>query len=115
MRKAFKCTIVTDQQVLASSTLPSAMKERYQSCDKPPRLQEMNPYRDDNKDALKFYTDPTYFFELWCEEMRKETEKKKRKRVSTSDFFSIWNIKYWFLFSFFLERNTGYNFLVYLA
>lgn len=42
----------------------------------------MNSYRDDNKDALKFYTDPTYFFELWCEEMRKETEKKKKKRVS---------------------------------
>lgn len=80
MRKAFKCTIVTDQQVLASSTLPSAMKERYQTCDKPPSLQEMNPYRDDNKDALKFYTDPTYFFELWCEEMKKETEKKKKRR-----------------------------------
>jgi len=80
MRKAFKCTILTDQQVLASSTLPSAMKERYRGCDKPPRLQDMNPYRDDNKDALKFYTDPTYFFELWCEEMRKETEKKKKKR-----------------------------------
>ena len=42
----------------------------------------MNPYRDDNKNALKFYTDPTYFFELWCEEMKKETEKKKKKRVS---------------------------------
>lgn len=82
MRKAFKCTIVTDQQVLGSSTLPSAMRERYQGCDKPPRLQEMNPYRDDNKNALKFYTDPTYFFELWCEEMKKETEKKKKKRVS---------------------------------
>lgn len=58
------------------------MKERYSTCDKPPRLQDMNSYRDDNKDALKFYTDPTYFFELWCEEMRKETEKKKKKRVS---------------------------------
>lgn len=80
MRKAFKCTIVTDQQVLGSNTLPSAMRERYQGCDKPPRLQEMNPYRDDNKNALKFYTDPTYFFELWCEEMKKETEKKKKKR-----------------------------------
>lgn len=80
MRKAFKCTIVTDQQVLASSTLPSAMKERYEGCDKPPSLQEMNPYRDDKKDALKFYTDPMYFFELWCEEMKKETEKKKKRR-----------------------------------
>lgn len=87
MRKAFKCTIVTDQQVLASSTLPSAMKERYQTCDKPPSLQEMNPYRDDNKDALKFYTDPTYFFELWCEEMKKETEKKKKRRVGRIHLF----------------------------
>lgn len=80
LRKAFKCTIVTDQQVLASCTIPSAMEDRYSTCDKPPRLQDMNSFRDDNKDALKFYTDPTYFFELWCEEMRKETEKKKKKR-----------------------------------
>lgn len=80
LRKAFRSTIVTEQQVLASSTLPSAMKERYSGCDKPPRLQDMNPYRDDKKDALKFYTDPTYFFELWCEEMRKEVEKKKKRR-----------------------------------
>ena len=44
----------------------------------------MNPYRDDRKDALKFYTDPTYFFELWCKEMQKETEKKKKKKVNVS-------------------------------
>lgn len=86
LRKAFRSTIVTEQQVLASSTLPSAMKERYSGCDKPPRLQDMNPYRDDKKDALKFYTDPTYFFELWCEEMRKDLEKKKKRRVGISAF-----------------------------
>ncbi|KAK3742090.1 hypothetical protein QZH41_017541, partial [Actinostola sp. cb2023] len=81
LRKAFKSTIVTDQQVLSSNTLPTAMQERYLTCNEPPRLREMNPYRDDNKDALKFYTDPTYFFELWCEGMKKETEKyKKRKK-----------------------------------
>jgi len=96
MRKAFKCTIVTDQQVLASSTLPSAMKERYSTCDKPPRLQDMNPYRDDNKDALKFYTDPTYFFELWCEEMRKETEKKKKRRVSVfTCWYQLYSVTAW--------------------
>ena len=82
MRKAFKSTIITDQQVLASNTLPLAMKERYRQCDRPPLLQDMNKYRDDNKDALKFYTDPTYFFELWCEEMRKETDKRKKKKVT---------------------------------
>jgi hypothetical protein len=82
MRKAFKSTIVTDQQVLSNNTLPTAMKERYNGCNEPPRLSEMNPYRDDDKDALKFYTDPTYFFELWCEEMKKETEKKKKRKAS---------------------------------
>ena len=60
--------------------MPQAMIERYGQCDRPPRLSEMNSYRDDNKDALKFYTDPKYFFELWCEEMRKETEYKKKKK-----------------------------------
>lgn len=36
---------------------------------------------------MKFYTDPTYFFELWCSEMQKDTEmqkkelKKKRNKV----------------------------------
>ncbi|EDO33524.1 predicted protein [Nematostella vectensis] len=81
MRKAFKSTIIVDQQVLSCNTLPSAMRDRYNMCDKPPRLSDMNKYRDDDKDALKFYTDPTYFFELWCEEMKKETEKKKKKKV----------------------------------
>ena len=39
---------------------------------------------------MKFYTDPTYFFELWCHEMQKDTEmqkkelKKRKKGVSNS-------------------------------
>lgn len=41
----------------------------------------MNFYRDDKKDVFKFYIDLIYFFELWCEEMRKEVEKKKKRRV----------------------------------
>ncbi|XP_031570076.1 wiskott-Aldrich syndrome protein family member 3-like [Actinia tenebrosa] len=80
MRKAFKSTIVTDQQVLTNNTLPTTMKDRYLRCDEPPKLSEMNQYRDDDKDGLKFYTDPKYFFELWCEEMKKETEKKKKRK-----------------------------------
>ncbi len=44
--------------------------------------------REDGKDSMKFYTDPTYFFELWCQEMQKDTEmqkkelKKRKKGVS---------------------------------
>ncbi|XP_010776474.1 wiskott-Aldrich syndrome protein family member 2-like [Notothenia coriiceps] len=39
-------------------------------------------YRDDGKDALKFYTDPSYFFELWKEKMLQDTKdimKERRK------------------------------------
>ncbi|XP_014679168.1 PREDICTED: wiskott-Aldrich syndrome protein family member 3-like, partial [Priapulus caudatus] len=35
---------------------------------------------DDGKDGLKFYTDPTYFFELWRLEMLKDTDKAKQDR-----------------------------------
>lgn len=80
IKKAFKSTIVTDQQVVGRVTLPKSMRERYTACEAPPRLQDMNEYRDDAKDALKFYTDPTYFFELWREEMKKEQDRKKKKK-----------------------------------
>lgn len=39
-------------------------------------------YRDDGKEALKFYTDPSYFFDLWKEKMLQDTKdimKEKRK------------------------------------
>ena len=55
--------------------MPKAMLEMYLACDKPPPLDKLNPYRDDAKDGLKFYTDPTYFFELWKQEMLKDTER----------------------------------------
>ncbi len=43
--------------------------------------------RDDGKDGLKFYTDPDYFFDLWRQEMLKDTErmlKDKGRKVSCS-------------------------------
>lgn len=55
--------------------MPSAMLETYMSCDKPPPLDKLNCYRDDGKDGLKFYTDPNYFFDLWKQEMLKDTER----------------------------------------
>lgn len=55
--------------------MPTAMLETYMSCDKPPPLDKLNCYRDDGKDGLKFYTDPNYFFELWKQEMLKDTER----------------------------------------
>lgn len=42
--------------------------------------------RDDNKEALKFYTDPSYFFDLWKEKMLQDTKdimKERRKHRVT--------------------------------
>lgn len=52
----------------------------FQACDKPPPLDKLNCYRDDGKDGLKFYTDPNYFFELWRQEMLKDTERVMHDR-----------------------------------
>lgn len=36
--------------------------------------------RDDKKDGLKFYTDPSYFFNLWKEKMLQATENKRKEK-----------------------------------
>lgn len=75
MRKAFKSSIVYEQQVVSRDSMPAAMADMYRHCGKPPPLDKLNPYREDGRDGVKFYTDPNYFFELWRNEMLKDTEK----------------------------------------
>jgi len=77
LRKAFRSTQSFDQQVVSRETMPKSMLEQYMACDKPPPLDKLNPYREDGKDGLKFYTDPNYFFELWRSEMIQSTEKAR--------------------------------------
>ena len=36
--------------------------------------------RDDGKECLKFYTNPSYFFDLWREKMLQDTEDKRKER-----------------------------------
>lgn len=74
-KKAFKSAKIFDQQIFSRNTMPTPMLETYSQCDKPPPLDKLNVYRDDGKDGLKFYTDPNYFFELWRQEMLKDTER----------------------------------------
>lgn len=80
LRKAFRSSQSFDQQVVSRETMPKSMQEQYMACDKPPPLDKLNPYREDGKDGLKFYTDPNYFFELWRSEMIQSTEKAREGR-----------------------------------
>ncbi|XP_038842284.1 wiskott-Aldrich syndrome protein family member 3-like [Salvelinus namaycush] len=80
MRKAFKSSTIQDQQVVSRTSVPNPVVEMYHRGDKPPPLNILSPYRDDKKDALKFYTDPSYFFMLWREKMLQATEDKRKEK-----------------------------------
>ncbi|MBN3294316.1 WASF3 protein, partial [Polypterus senegalus] len=80
MRKAFKSSTIQDQQVVSKNSIPNPVIEMYNQSDKPPPLNILSPYRDDKKDGLKFYTDPSYFFDLWKEKMLQDTEDKRKEK-----------------------------------
>lgn len=82
----FKSSTTYDQEVLSRQTMPIALARKYNMCDKAPPLHLLNPFRDDGKDATKFYTDPNFFFDLWKDQMLKETEKEKfsKKMISNT-------------------------------
>ncbi|KAM4594159.1 actin-binding protein WASF3-like isoform 2-T4 [Fundulus diaphanus] len=80
MRKAFRSSTIQDQQVVSRSSILNPVLEMYHRCDKPPPLNILTPYRDDKKDGLKFYTDPSYFFSLWKEKMLQATENKRKEK-----------------------------------
>ncbi|XP_036422469.1 wiskott-Aldrich syndrome protein family member 2-like [Colossoma macropomum] len=81
-RKAFRSNLIQDQQLFTRPSLPQPVKDTYTTCNQPPPLSILSVYRDDGKEALKFYTDPSYFFDLWKEQMLQDTKdimKEKRK------------------------------------
>nr|XP_020444750.1 wiskott-Aldrich syndrome protein family member 1 isoform X1 [Monopterus albus] len=80
MRKAFRSSTIQDQQLFNRKSLPVPLQETYETCEQPPPLNILTPYRDDGKEGLKFYTNPSYFFDLWREKMLQDTEDKRKER-----------------------------------
>uniref|UniRef100_H3CXD8 Wiskott-Aldrich syndrome protein family member n=1 Tax=Tetraodon nigroviridis TaxID=99883 RepID=H3CXD8_TETNG len=80
MRKAFKSCTSQDQQVLSKDSASNSVAELYNGCDRPPPLDTLTAYRQDSTDAMTFYSDPSYFFELWKEKMLQDTEDKRKER-----------------------------------
>ncbi|XP_020863729.1 actin-binding protein WASF1 isoform X3 [Phascolarctos cinereus] len=80
MRKAFRSSTTQDQQLFDRKTLPIPLQETYNVCEQPPPLNILTPYRDDGKEGLKFYTNPSYFFDLWKEKMLQDTEDKRKEK-----------------------------------
>uniref|UniRef100_A0A8C1YBZ4 Wiskott-Aldrich syndrome protein family member n=1 Tax=Cyprinus carpio TaxID=7962 RepID=A0A8C1YBZ4_CYPCA len=87
-RKAFHSNFIQDQQLFIRASLPQPIHETYLTCNQPPPLNNLSCYREDGKEALKFYTDPSYFFDLWKEKMLQDTKdimKEKRKHKKKKD------------------------------
>ncbi|KAF5891153.1 wiskott-Aldrich syndrome protein family member 3-like, partial [Clarias magur] len=80
MWKAFRSSLAEDQQVVSRSSVPNPVAEMYSRCEKPPALSVLSSYREDHVDGMKFYTDPSYFFDLWKEKMLQDTEDKRKER-----------------------------------
>uniref|UniRef100_A0A8C6M536 Wiskott-Aldrich syndrome protein family member n=1 Tax=Nothobranchius furzeri TaxID=105023 RepID=A0A8C6M536_NOTFU len=80
MRKAFRSSTNQDQQVLSKGSIPDSVVGMFNSCDEPPPLRNLTAYREDSTDAMKFYSDPSYFFDLWKEKMLQDTEDKRKER-----------------------------------
>ncbi|KAK3509428.1 hypothetical protein QTP70_034183, partial [Hemibagrus guttatus] len=80
MWKAFRSSTTEDQQVVSRISIPNPVAEMYSSCEKPPALSVLSTYREDHVDGMKFYTDPSYFFDLWKEKMLQDTEEKRKER-----------------------------------
>ena len=82
LQNHFKSSRQEEQQILSRNTLPTALQEVYRSCSPPPDLNRFTVNRDDEKEGLKFYTDPNYFYDLWVKDQTRLLEKKKKKVVS---------------------------------
>lgn len=50
-------------------------------------------FRDDGKEGLKFYTNPSYFFDLWKEKMLQDTEDKRKEKRKQKVLQEIQNIE----------------------
>ncbi|XP_068600683.1 actin-binding protein WASF3-like [Brachionichthys hirsutus] len=80
MRKAFQSSTVQDQQVLSKDSIPNSVAEMHSSSDGPPPLGTLTAFREDSTDAMRFYSDPSHFFDLWKEKMLQDTEDKRKER-----------------------------------
>ncbi|CAF3298989.1 unnamed protein product, partial [Rotaria socialis] len=68
-RKPFISVTRIDQQIVNRATMPQSLRLLYEQAEPAPALHLLNPYRDDGRDSMKFYTDPSFFFNLWMQSM----------------------------------------------
>lgn len=63
-------------------------------------------FRDDGKEGLKFYTNPSYFFDLWKEKMLQDTEDKRKEKRKQKVLKRFKSLHYVYVFMSCCTRET---------
>lgn len=63
------------------------MRSQYDQAEAAPALQQMDELRDDKKTSMRLYSDPSFFFDLWSQEMLQDRKHKRaaKKKVIFAD------------------------------
>jgi len=77
-------------QLLTPASRPTAVQERYNQAEPPPKVHILQHVRDAHADptlpeekkikCLKLYSDPSFFYQHWMDEMLASTEKKRKEK-----------------------------------
>merc|ERR1719192_691024 len=77
-------------QLLTPESRPTAVQERYNQAEPPPKVHILQHVRDAHGDpklpeekkikCLKLYSDPSFFYQHWMDEMLASTEKKRKEK-----------------------------------
>merc|ERR1719494_1147152 len=84
------CKSSKSSQLLTPESRPTAVQERYNQAEPPPKVHLLQHVRDAHADptlpeekrikCLKLYSDPSFFYQHWMGEMDALTEKKRKEK-----------------------------------
>merc|ERR1719422_1473668 len=84
------CKSSKSSQLLTPASRPTAVQERYNQAEPPPKVHILQHVRDAHADpklpeekkikCLKLYSDPSFFYQHWMDEMLASTEKKRKEK-----------------------------------
>merc|ERR1712156_507292 len=84
------CESSKSRQLLTPASRPTAVQERYNQAEPPPKVHILQHVRDAHADptlpeekkikCLKLYSDPSFFYQHWMDEMNATTEEKGKKK-----------------------------------
>ncbi|PRP80104.1 hypothetical protein PROFUN_12258 [Planoprotostelium fungivorum] len=68
-------------QLFTKDNRTNSINQTYGRAEKPPSFSRVNPYMENNMDALKLYSNPEFFLEQWIEEQMRIREANKKLRA----------------------------------